>query len=182
MATTDVLLALLSPGPKHGYDVKQGHDAWFPDGRPMAFGQVYAALARLAQDGLVEVAGTQVQGGPERTVYALTAAGAERLNAWLAEPAAAGAGTTDEIVRKAIAALRTGHDATGFLDRQRAAHLRRMHELQAATQANGGDAAARLARDHLIAHLDADLRWLEVAVERITAANAETTPTEEPAA
>ncbi|MCA1681125.1 MAG: hypothetical protein LC777_20375 [Actinobacteria bacterium] len=32
--------------------------------------------------------------------------------------------------------------------------------------------AARLARDHLVAHLDADLRWLELAVERVATTRA----------
>ena len=27
--------------------------------------------------------------------------------------------------------------------------------------------AARLARDHLVAHLDADLRWLDAAADRV---------------
>lgn len=182
MATGDVLLALLGSGPRHGYDVKQEHDAWFPDGRPMAFGQVYAALAKLTRDGFVQVSETRVEGGPQRTVYELTVAGTERLDAWLAEPAQAGGSTTDEIVRKAIAALRTGRDATGFLARQRAAHLRRMHELQAEAVEPGGDPAARLARDHVVAHLDADLRWLDLAVQRLAVLDPATTPTEEPTA
>ena len=49
-----------------------------------------------------------------------------------------------------------------------------MRELTA--QPPGSDPAARLARDHLIAHLDADLRWLDLAVERVAAASP-TTPT-----
>jgi hypothetical protein len=38
----------------------------------------------------------------------------------------------------------------------------------------GADPAARLARDHLVAHLDADLRWLDLAVARVAAANSAT--------
>lgn len=163
MATTEVLLALLRSGPAHGYQVKREHDGWFPDARPLAYGQVYATLARLEGAGLVEVLETASGGGPERTVYALTEAGEERLAAWLAEPAAVASSGADEIVRKTIAALRTGADAAAFLALQRTAHLRRMRELATAPP----DPAARLARDHLLAHLDADLRWLELAVERV---------------
>ncbi len=165
MPTTDLLLALLRGGPAHGYEVKREHDTWFPDGRPLAFGQVYATLARLARDGLVEVRETRSEGGPERTVYALTAAGHDRVAAWLAEPVAAATNGPDEVVRKAVAALRTGGDAAAFLARQREAHLRRIRELTVASA--GADAAARLARDHLIAHLDADLKWLDLAVARL---------------
>jgi len=168
MSPSEVVLAVLRRGPAHGYDVKRDHDAWFPDARPLAFGQVYATLARLERDGLVEVVETRVEGGPERTVYALTEAGTEHLRAWLAEPSPAGSAGADEIVRKAVAALRTGDDPAGYLAAQRAAHLRRMHEL--ADPAPSADPAARLARDHLVAHVDADLRWLDLAVERVAAA------------
>jgi DNA-binding PadR family transcriptional regulator len=183
MATPEVLLAVLRRGPAHGYDVKHAHDGWFPDSRPLAFGQVYATLARLERDGLVEVVETRVEGGPERTVYALTDAGAARLDAWLSAPSELASSGTDEIVRKTVAALRIGDDPAGFLARQRAAHLRRMRELGAGTGptngsagSDGGDAAARLARDHLVAHLDADLRWLDLAAERVAAARGQAGP------
>jgi DNA-binding PadR family transcriptional regulator len=163
MSTAELHLALLRGGPRHGYELKREHDAWFPDGRPLAFGQVYSTLARLERDGLVEVVETRSDGGPERTVYALTAAGERQLTEWLAEPAAPAGTGGEEIVRKAVVALRTDSDVDGFLSRQRAAHLRRMHAL--ADMSPGSDPAARLAREHLLAHLDADLRWLELAAE-----------------
>ena len=167
MATNEVVLALLRNGPAHGYDVKRDHDAWFPDARPLAFGQVYATLGRLERGGFVQILETRTEGGPERTVYALTDSGYRQLSEWLAQPAGSASSSADEIVRKTVAALRTGHDPGEFLARQRAAHLRRMRELTA--QPPEGDSAARLARDHVIAHLDADLRWLELAVERVAA-------------
>ena len=173
MATTETILSVLRQGPAHGYEVKRDHDAWFPDARPLAFGQVYATLTRLEKDGAVELVETRSDGGPERRVYALTPAGEARLDAWLAEPAAAAGSGPDEIVRKTVAALRTGGDAGSFLARQRAAHLRRMRELSA--DGNGGDPGAVLARDHLLAHLDADLRWLERAAERVAAEPAHST-------
>lgn len=165
VATNEVVLALLRSGPAHGYDLKRDHDAWFPDARPMAFGQVYATLGRLEKSGLVQVVETRAESGPERTVYALSERGEQQLREWLAEPAGAAAASTDEIVRKTIAALRTGDSPSAFLARQREAHLRRMHELTVGAPER--DPAARLARDHLVAHLDADLRWLERAAEAI---------------
>ncbi len=165
MAVADLVLALVGEHPQHGYQVKQAHDAWFPDARPLAFGQVYATLGRLERDGLVEVVDTRSAGAAERTVYALTEPGRERLRAWLTEPAPPGGTGGEEIVRKAVAALRTGAGAAGFLSAQRAAHLRLMRELAAAPP--GPDLAARLGREHALAHLDADLRWLEAAVELV---------------
>lgn len=171
MATNDVVLALLRVGPAHGYDLKREHDTWFPDSRPLAFGQIYATLARLERGGLVEVVETRSESGPERTVYALSPGGEEKLREWFAEPADATASSADEIVRKTVAALRTGVDPADFLTNQRAAHLRRMHELT--RQPPERDPVSRLARDHLIAHLDADLRWLDLAVERAAGAREE---------
>jgi DNA-binding PadR family transcriptional regulator len=168
MATNEVVLALLRNAPAHGYDIKRDHDAWFPDARPMAFGQVYATLGRLERGGLVEVLETRTESGPERTVYALTERGEQQLTEWLSEPAGPAASSAEEIVRKTVAALRTGSDPGEFLACQRASHLRRMRELTA--QPPEDDPAARLARDHVVAHLDADLRWLELAVERVAAA------------
>ncbi|MGY1670323.1 PadR family transcriptional regulator [Geodermatophilus sp. SYSU D00710] len=167
MSLTELHLALLAGSPRHGYDIKQEHDSWFPDTRPLPYGQVYATLARLQRDGLTEVVETRVEGGPERTVYALTAEGAARLRAWLAEPAAPTGVGAEEIVRKTVAALHTGIDVAGFVARQRAAHLRRIRELQATSP--GAGAAERLVREHLIAHLDADLRWLELATDLLPA-------------
>lgn len=162
MAVPDLVLALLRGGPRHGYEVKHTHDAWFPDARPLAFGQVYATLGRLERDGLVEVVDTRSEGAAERTVYALTEPGRERLAGWLAEPAPPGG---DEIVRKTVAALRTGTGAARFVSAQRAAHLRAMRELTAAEPVD--DVAARLGREHALAHLDADLRWLEEAARLV---------------
>ncbi|MDX6262839.1 MAG: hypothetical protein QOH84_4527 [Kribbellaceae bacterium] len=63
-----------------------------------------------------------------------------------------------------MAAVRTGGDATECLARQRASHLRRIRELNATPA--GDDATAPLVREYTIAHLDADLRWLDSAMER----------------
>ena len=165
----EVHLALLSGGPCHGYDVKRSYDAWFPDAKPMAFGQVYATLARLERDGLVEVVETRIEGGPERTVYAVTQAGRDRLEAWLGEPAPPATNGSEELVRKAVAALHLS-DAAGsgaVLARQRAEHLRRMGQLLD-DAALSDDPAVRLARRYAVLHLDADLRWLDEAVQELT--------------
>ena len=62
MSTAHVLLGLLAGEPKHGYDLKRAHDARLPRAKPLAFGQVYATLARLARDGLVTAVGQDRDG------------------------------------------------------------------------------------------------------------------------
>ena len=164
VATVDVLLALLVPGPSHGYDLKRAHDRWFADGKPLAFGQVYSTLSRLERDGFVAVAHTEAGAGPERVVYEITSAGRDRVTGWLAEPVAPDPPGSTELIRRTVAAIRLGIDPVGFVARQREVLLRRMREL--------GDGAppdplAALVRDHALAHLDADLRWLDAAAGRL---------------
>ena len=79
MTTGHVLMGLLRRGQQHGYDLKRRHDEVFPSARPMAFGQVYAALGRLVDKGWVRPAATEQEGGPERTVFELTDAGMEEV-------------------------------------------------------------------------------------------------------
>jgi DNA-binding PadR family transcriptional regulator len=169
MATPDALLALLVPGPRHGYDLKRAHDAWFAGLRPLAFGQVYATLARLERDGLVGVAHTETGSGPERVVYELTPEGRRRLDAWLAEPAEPGVTGAEELMRKTLAAYHLGVDADGLVARQRATHLRRLRALEETTSP-ADDIGPSMLADHTRLHLDADLRWLDIAAERMRAA------------
>jgi DNA-binding PadR family transcriptional regulator len=168
MSVQHVLMGVLAEGPAHGYDLKRAYDERFPGGKALAYGQVYAALSRLQQDGLVEVAEILRDGGPERTTYALTLEGRKALDAWLGETVPAGGYAAVDLVRKVTTALRLGADAAGFLRRQRAEHLARMREL-VQQQQQAGDAGARIAIDHTIFHLDADLKWLETAATRVAA-------------
>ena len=112
MSVGHVLLGVLAGGAAHGYDLKREHDARFPGAKPLAFGQVYSTLARLERDGLVEVAETTQEGGPERTTYAMTPAGEASLRDWLEEPEQAGPYAADDLVRKTVTALRLGADAS----------------------------------------------------------------------
>jgi DNA-binding PadR family transcriptional regulator len=171
MSIAHVLLGVLAEGPAHGYDLKHEYDQRFPGAKPLAFGQVYASLARLQRDGLVEVAETSHAGGPERTTYVLTDAGAAHLHEWLDRPEPAGPYPADDLVRKVVTALRLGEDAAGFLAEQRRTHLTRMREL-VGVQSGVKEPDARIAIDHMIDHLDADLRWLETAAARVAAEGA----------
>ncbi len=168
MATGDALLALLIPGPRHGYDLKRAHDEWFTGLRPLAFGQVYSTLSRLQRDGLIDVAQTETAEGPERTMYELTAEGRTRAQAWLAEPvdpSGPGGAPADELIRKTLAAYHLRSDPGGLVARQRSVHLKAIRALEP----DGGQESlgSAVTRDHRRQHLDADLRWLEATGERL---------------
>lgn len=159
-------MGVLAGGPAHGYDLKRAHDQRFPSARPLAYGQVYATLSRLERDGLVETVETTQGGGPERTVYALTAAGSEELREWLDQTESPGPYAADELVRKTVTALHGGAEAGDFLRRQRDVHLAAMRALTR-DRAATAEIGARIALDHALAHLDADLRWLEETRQRV---------------
>lgn len=170
MATGDALLALLIPGPRHGYDLKRAHDEWFTGLRPLAFGQVYSTLSRLQRDGLIDVAQTETAEGPERTLYELTAEGRTRAQAWLAEPvdpSGPGGAPADELIRKTLAAYRLHLDPDGVMARQRTVHLKAMRALESGSNGAKPELGPAVTRDHQRLHLDADLRWLELTGERI---------------
>lgn len=161
-------MGVLAEGPAHGYDLKREHDERFPGTKPLAYGQVYSTLSRLERDGLVAVAETGQGSGPERTTYELSEKGREALGAWLAQTEPPGPYSADDLVRKTVTALRLGADAVGFLRAQREVHLGRMRELLA-QQREATDTDARIAIDHTIYHLDADLKWLETSTARVAA-------------
>ena len=165
MTMNRVLLALLDAGPRHGYDLKRTHDEWFSGMRVLAYGQVYSTLGRLQRDGLVQVAHTEGGEGPERIVYELTAAGRDVLRSWLEEPVEPGAASAEELQQKVLTAHQLKDDVGELIARQRTAHLRRMRELSSPP----AELAATLSADHARMLLDAELRWLDLAADRLAA-------------
>ncbi|MER7011771.1 PadR family transcriptional regulator [Saccharopolyspora sp. NPDC000359] len=165
------LLGLLEGGPGYGYDLKRAYDAHFGHAKPLAYGQVYSTLARLLRDGLVEVDGVESGDGPDRKRYSITESGRQRLEEWLSTPEKPVAELHNTLHTKLVLAARSGRNATAVLDRQRQAHLARMRELtRRKAEAEPGE---QLVHDFALFHLDADLRWLELAVARLE------TPTQE---
>lgn len=80
MDTRTLCLAVLSGGPASGYEIKKeledGVYALFCDA---GFGAIYPALARLAEDGLVDCDEQAQKKRPDKKVYSLTPAGQAAL-------------------------------------------------------------------------------------------------------
>lgn len=169
VSTGHVLLGLLSRGQRHGYDLKRAHDQALPAARPIAFGQVYAALDRLHRQGRVEPLAVQRVDGPDRTVYEITADGRAELASWLALPEEPGVHVANPLATKVNIALICGGGlaAERFLDLQRATHLQRMRHHTAVKTDPTSSLHQRLAADYAIAHLDADLHWMDAASARV---------------
>jgi len=166
--TAHVVLGLLAAGSRHGYEIKRAHDERLPQAKPLAFGQVYATLARLARDGLVTQAGEVQAAGPVATAYELTDDGRAALERWLADVEPPGPQASALLAKVVVALLVAGGDrAREYLVAQRRAHAARLRELTAAKTAPGASLGDVIAADFAIAHLDADLRWLQTSLDRV---------------
>ena len=163
-------MGLLVGGDRHGYDLKREHDEVFSGAKPMAFGQIYATLERLQKKDHVATVEVERVDGPDRTVFGLTEAGRLELDRWLAEVEPPAPSVTNPLAVKATIALLVGSEtqARSYLSDQRAAHLARMRHYTRLKSDPAATIAEILAADYAIAHLDADLGWLDLALERIT--------------
>jgi DNA-binding PadR family transcriptional regulator len=165
MSVPLTLLGLLDREPSHGYDLKRDYDAYFGRGKPIPFGQVYASLSRLARDGLATMGEAEPGGGPDRKRYAITSAGRQEVETWLAEPVAPEPHLQTVLFAKVVLALMLGRPAEDYLDTQRRSHLRRMRELTELKQT--GSLVDVLLADHGLFHLEADLRWIDTTAARL---------------
>ena len=86
MSTRLVILGFLRGRPQYGYEIKQMIEHIMGDWTNIAFGSIYFALKKLAEDGFVEKVGTEQEGGrPSRTVYQITDAGRKEFMRLLRE-------------------------------------------------------------------------------------------------
>jgi DNA-binding PadR family transcriptional regulator len=168
MQSSFVVLGLLAKGGSHGYDLKREHDARFPQAKPLAYGQVYATLGRLLRDGLVEVEGAEAGDGPERTIYRLTESGDTRLRDWMSSVEPPAPYVANVLFAKVVVALLVDESAAGYLADQRAAHLERMRDLTRVKHDAGSSLSDVLAADFALAHLDADLSWMDTTAGRLS--------------
>jgi DNA-binding PadR family transcriptional regulator len=159
------LLALLDDGPTHGFDLKRRYDALLGHERELKYGQVYATLQRLERDGLADGVGVEAGSGADRKVYAITEHGVEELDHWLTSPEPASSRPA-EIFTRVVLALVSGRSADQVLDVHRRSYLDRMRTLTA--RRHSGDVIDRLAGAYEVAHLEADLHWIEIAAVRLS--------------
>jgi DNA-binding PadR family transcriptional regulator len=163
----EVVLAMLAKEPSHGYQLRARlQQALGPTGDAMNAGQIYVTLARLEKAGLVtceRAAGLPDR--PERKVHALTAAGQQRVTAWIADVTWHGAELA-EFHLKLIAAAAAGlADPLAIIDAQRRELLRRLRDAQRAAMAQPDGSEPALLLEGIVLRLQADVHWLE-ACER----------------
>jgi DNA-binding PadR family transcriptional regulator len=152
------LLALLSSGPRYGYQLRVEFEASTGATWPPNIGQVYTTLSRLERDGLVAPGGADEQG---RAVYTITEAGREEVERWFSTPVAQTDRPRDELAIKIALAVAGDVDVAEVIQTQRMATMRALQELTKAKRAASGGLAQRLVLDSLIFKAEAEQRWLD---------------------
>ncbi len=170
MSAGHALLGLLAEGKRHGYDLRRQYQRRFPAAKPLAAAQIYTTLDRLVRDGFVVAGATERVGGPDRTVFAVTVSGRVELQRWLSQVEPPSEFVANLLSMKVTLALLVADEdvAADFLSRQRAAHLARMREYTKVKSDPDTDLLRVIAADYAINHLDADLRWIETTLHRVT--------------
>jgi DNA-binding PadR family transcriptional regulator len=168
-----VILGLLRERPLYGYEIKHIIEDRMGDWTNIAFGSIYYALDRLAEEELIEKVGTEQEGGrPSRTVYGITAAGREEFLRLLRE-------VWSEVERQYFT-FDIGLTFMKALDveevkrylRQRLGQLEAILEHLQVHQAEqmAHDEVPRLAAavfDHSRAHFEAELGWTRNLLDKV---------------
>lgn len=173
MTTRLVILGLLRERPLYGYEIKQVIEEHMGDWTNIAFGSIYFALRKLAEEGFVEEAGTEQEGGrPSRTVYRITEAGRAEFLRLLR-------GVWREIERHyyaidvglVFAGALPREEVEGYL-RGRVAmlegileHIKTHREEQLAQEETPRAAAAVF--DHARLHFEAELTWTRALLAQV---------------
>src|SRR5262245_7084 len=162
----EVLLALLAREASHGYQLRGRLQlALGPLADSLNAGHVYVTMGRLEKAGLVTSERVGQADRPDRKVYALTAAGRERVDEWLADtswpkPAPA------EFHLKLVAAAAAGlADPVRLVDTQRHALLAGLAAAQRAALDEPDGSVAGLLLEGVVLRQQADLRWLEACAQ-----------------
>ena len=86
MSTRLVILGLLRERPLYGYEIKSLIEEQMGDWTNIAFGSIYFALGKLAEEGFIEKVATEQEGSrPSRSIYQIRPEGSEEFMRLLRE-------------------------------------------------------------------------------------------------
>ncbi|TQK42816.1 PadR family transcriptional regulator [Streptomyces sp. SLBN-118] len=163
------LLALLTRGPAHGYELKQDLEKLLGAAYPQPnVGQIYVTLGRLEKAGLIAGEDVEQSGRPNKRTYSLTDAGREAVLAWFDETADEPR-VRDEFFMKVALAPHSGlADPITLINKQRRQYLNTMRDLSKLAAAEDRDnKVSQLLIEGAMLHLQADLDWLERCQEEL---------------
>lgn len=171
MSVRHAVLALLTQHPRHGYELRAAFEALVggEENWNVKPAQIYSTLTRLEKGGLVAEESIGQEAGPERRIYAITPDGVKTLKDWFSEGIAP-EHQRDEFFLKLMVGLVSGAaEPYQLIQTQRAKLYQELHALMA--QRTRADPRRELAKimllDKASAHLEADLRWLDMTEGRL---------------
>ncbi len=175
MAFRDALLALLSAGPRHGYQLKLDFEAATGAAWPLNVGQVYTTLQRLERDGMADVADTDREG---RIVYRITPRGSDAVAGWLDSPVERPVTDREELSMKLLLSVAVGvGDPLGVVATQRRGTMAALQDYTRLRERTGEDELAwQLHLERLMIAAEAELRWLDRVEDRLARRPAATAP------
>ena len=174
MSIRHSLLALLSEGPKYGFQLRQEFEASTGEVWPLNVGQVYTTLQRLERDGLAE--SDDVEQTSARRTTGSREQGSEELAHWLRTPPDLSEPPRDELVIKVLVASRLPDvDVYDVIQVHRRYIVQLMQQWTRLKEDESRfDLAFALAVDAELFRLDAVVRWLDAADGRLRRADVRT--------
>ncbi len=117
-----VILTLLLPGPKHGYELFKEMEAWSGLGEVWKIKQsmLYADLIKLEKLGYLNSMPPDLQFSPPRVNFEITQKGKAALESWVSSPVLRPREIRPEFLTKLLVAARFGRECT-----QNLLHLQR---------------------------------------------------------
>jgi DNA-binding PadR family transcriptional regulator len=165
MSTRLVILGLLRERPLYGYEIKHIIEEHMGDWTNIAFGSIYFALGKLAEEGSIEKIAVEQEGSrPSRSVYQITEAGQAEFMRLLREVWSEGERHYFAIdIGLAFMEALPIEEVIGYL-RDRVSQLEGIIQYAAAHRAEvlAYEDVPRLVGaifDHSLAHFQAELAW-----------------------
>ena len=173
MSVRHSLLALLSEGPKYGFQLRQEFERRTGDVWPLNVGQVYTTLERLERDGLV--VSDDLEAEERQRDFRITPEGEVELARWLRTPPDLTRPPRDELVIKVLVASRLPEiDVHDVIQVHRRYLVQLMQQWTRLKEDEVHlDLAFALAVDAELFRLDAVVRWLDAADGRLRRASLE---------
>src|ERR1035437_4523033 len=175
MSIRHSLLALLSEGPKYGFQLRQEFEASTGEVWAQNVGQVYTTLDRHERDGFER--SYDLDTDERHRNFRITEKGEEELSRWLRTPPDLTQPPRDELVIKVLVASRLPDvDVYDVIQVHRRYPVRLMQQWTHLKEDEARfDLAFALAVDAELFRLDSVVRWLDAADGRLRRASNEST-------
>jgi DNA-binding PadR family transcriptional regulator len=134
MALSHAILAGLICKPCSGYDLRKNFEGSVGFFWRATFQQVYRELTKLEEQGLITAETIHQTQRPDKKVYAVTPAGLEYLQDWIAQPVAISPIKDDLLVKLFVGHLVPKQTMVAELEQHRRGHLEQLATYEAIAQ------------------------------------------------